>query len=253
MDLKDIVELCFAHTLSETTVGYLAAKIRDHKQLYKILFPDKPFKPKHHYIEHYPELIREQGPLVHVWTMRFEAKHSWFKGVVRESRCFKNILKTLAEKHQLMVGYFLSSPEYLIPDMVIKESRTCSLRMLDSHIKQLIQSTCDYACNGNVLIAASVVVCGTEYAPGMVIVTGSQSCLPAFSLIVHIALISGVLFFVAKSQKSWFCEHVRGFIIHDAGPVTLIKLSDLLDYYPLVPYQYKNEACVMLKHHVSVL
>ena len=52
-------------------------------------------KLKHHFIEHYPELIRESGLLIHMWTMRFEAKRAYFKTVVSESRCFKNVLKML--------------------------------------------------------------------------------------------------------------------------------------------------------------
>jgi len=90
MDLKDIAELCFAPKISEIAVGCLASKIRDHKLLYKILK-----KLKHHFTEHNPELIRKFGPLIHMWTMRFEAKHAHFKTVVLESRCFKNGHATL--------------------------------------------------------------------------------------------------------------------------------------------------------------
>ena len=77
MELKDIVELCFAPCITEHAVGYLATKIAAHKRLYKELFPQTNLKPKHHYVEHYPQLIREFGPLTNMWTMRFEAKHSF--------------------------------------------------------------------------------------------------------------------------------------------------------------------------------
>ena len=36
------------------------------------------------------------GPLVHVWCMRYEAKHSYFKQLVRVTENFKNMLKTLS-------------------------------------------------------------------------------------------------------------------------------------------------------------
>ena len=54
-------------------VGYLAIGIQDHKNNSKLLFPDKKFKPKYHFVELYPDLVREVGPLVSLWTMRFEA------------------------------------------------------------------------------------------------------------------------------------------------------------------------------------
>ena len=61
--------------------------------------------PKHHFLEHYPELIRAYGPLVSLWTMRFEAKHSFFKRVVRHTRSFRNIVLSLTMKHQLLLAY----------------------------------------------------------------------------------------------------------------------------------------------------
>lgn len=43
-------------------------------------------RTKHHFIDHYPQLIRCYGPLVELWTMRFEANHSFFKEVVHDTR-----------------------------------------------------------------------------------------------------------------------------------------------------------------------
>lgn len=54
-------------------------------------------------------MIRFFGPLVSLWTMRFEAKHSFLKQVVRHTRCFKNILLSLAVKHQFMMAYYMES------------------------------------------------------------------------------------------------------------------------------------------------
>lgn len=75
----------------------------------KEAFPDFKLRPKHHYIEHYPDLVRRFGPLVNLWTMRFEGKHRFFKRVVHDTQNFKNVLKTLADRHQYMVAYHLSA------------------------------------------------------------------------------------------------------------------------------------------------
>ena len=61
-------------------------------QKYQQLFPHvKLQNTKHHYLEHYPEMIKLFGPLVLFWTMHFEAKHSFFKKVGRHTNCFRNI------------------------------------------------------------------------------------------------------------------------------------------------------------------
>lgn len=47
------------------------------------------------------------GPIVHLWSMRFEGKHKEFKTIAR-GNCYKNILKTLVLNHQRNLAYNLS-------------------------------------------------------------------------------------------------------------------------------------------------
>ena len=98
MDLKEVVELWLCSEFTEESIQYLQSKIQDHREMLKEVFPDFKLHPKHHYIEHYPDLVRRFGPLVHLWTMRFEGKHRFFKRV-RDTQNLKNVLKTLADKH----------------------------------------------------------------------------------------------------------------------------------------------------------
>lgn len=88
LTLKDIVELVVAPIHSAESLGYLESKISEHRKLYQEVFPGQNLSPKHHFLEHYPELIRCYGPLVALWTMRFEAKHSFFKQIVRHAKNF---------------------------------------------------------------------------------------------------------------------------------------------------------------------
>jgi hypothetical protein len=88
MTLKDIVELAVAPVHTVETIAYLDFKISEQ---IPCSFSRTKLIPKHHFLEHYPALIEEYGPLVGVWTMRFEAKHSIFKQIVRHSqfqKCF---------------------------------------------------------------------------------------------------------------------------------------------------------------------
>lgn len=96
-DLKDIVDLVVSPVHTKDSIGF---KISEHRIQFQEVFPDCELKPKHHFLEHYPYLIRKFGPLVALWTMRFEAKHSYFKRVVRKIRCLKNVLLSLSQRHQ---------------------------------------------------------------------------------------------------------------------------------------------------------
>ena len=49
------------------------------------------------------------GPLVRYWCMRFEGKHNYFKDLAHRVKCFKNIAKTLATRHQHLMCYYLGT------------------------------------------------------------------------------------------------------------------------------------------------
>lgn len=78
LDLKEIVEMVVAPVHTHETIAYLDVKVCEHRHRLLELIPGETLKPKHHYLEHYSHLIRCFGPLVGVWTIRFEAKHSFF-------------------------------------------------------------------------------------------------------------------------------------------------------------------------------
>ena len=51
------------------------------------------------------------GPLVRHWTMRYEAKHSYFKTLAHTLGNFTNISYSLAMRHQQHVCYLLNRPK----------------------------------------------------------------------------------------------------------------------------------------------
>lgn len=75
---KDIVDLVVTtkHTEKES-IHFLDCKVSEHRELLQTTFPDFRLRPKHHFIEHYPQMIKTFGPLSDVWTMRFEGKHTF--------------------------------------------------------------------------------------------------------------------------------------------------------------------------------
>lgn len=100
IQLHAIVELCMSPT--HTGTGLLDSLIADHRYRFFTVFPQGKLIPKHHFAEHYLQLIKAFGPLVLLWTMRFEAKHHFFKKLVRQTCCFRNIVKSKVQVHVRM-------------------------------------------------------------------------------------------------------------------------------------------------------
>ena len=53
--------------------------------------------------------VHRFGPPVRFWCMRFESKHNYFKDLAHRVKCFKNIPKTMAERHQYLLCFYLNS------------------------------------------------------------------------------------------------------------------------------------------------
>lgn len=115
MLLKDIVELAVAPRHTEETRHFLDCKIAEHRHLLQLTFPDFSLRPKHHFVEHYPQLIRKFGPLCEVWTMPFEGKYKFFKRAIRTMQNLKNVAMTLATKHQWAISYHLDCSSFFRP------------------------------------------------------------------------------------------------------------------------------------------
>ena len=54
--------------------------------------------------------------------MRFESKHNYFKDLAHRVKCFKNIPKTMAQRHQEFVCYYINSGANCSP--FLKENKT---------------------------------------------------------------------------------------------------------------------------------
>lgn len=84
-------------------------------------------------------MIRCFGPLVGLWTMRFEGKHSFFKNVAHHTKCLKNVALTLAKKHQLMIAYHLHSSTPRKPGFEVSGASRVPLEVLKDEVSLPIQ------------------------------------------------------------------------------------------------------------------
>lgn len=57
IDLKEIVQLVLSPSFTKESIQYMPSKMSDHRQSLKAVFPHFKLRPKHHYIEHYPESV----------------------------------------------------------------------------------------------------------------------------------------------------------------------------------------------------
>lgn len=191
------------------------------------------------------------GPLVCHWTMRFEAKHSFFKQIVRHTSCFKNIPLTLASKHQLMIAFHLNSPSHVKPPLEVSDVSNVPIDVVKDEMAQAIRQK--YPDTHEVHLAKKASSCGVAYSKGMIVVHGSKSGLPEFAEIFQMCVINDRLFLIVNVMCAWYNEHYRAFALDlPSKAMKLLALDELMDVYPLSDYRVGTRHMVTLKRHIII-
>ena len=216
--------------------------------MFQKVFPNSRLRPKHHYLEHYPHLIKVFGPLVDVWTMRYEGKHKFFKRVIREAQNFMNVPLTLAQRHQSMMAYHLDSASFFKPSLEVDKVKSVAVASFPDSVQHQLSK---HSTQSTVLKASSVHVDGIKYATGMVISVGSCAGLPEFKQIDEILVVNADVLFICKSLIAWYHEHLRAYeLCKSTVSLAVPQLRHLNDVFTLSAYKVKDEMFVSLKRYI---
>lgn len=250
LNLKDIVELVLSSVHTESTICFLESKISEHRHRFLEAFPAEKLIPKHHFLEHYPQMIRAFGPLVFLWTMRFEGKHSFFKRVVRHTHSFRNILFSLAMKHQLMIAYHLNGRNIVHQPLQVTKMSNVEFAVLRDDIRRAVQKK--FPDKSSCQVANTVFCSGTKYSTGMILAHGATGCLPDFVELMQVVVIKGRVAFIVKCFRAWFFEHLRSFELQPKRQIKVIEPSELSDVFPMASYKVGGKCMVTLKHFIDL-
>lgn len=95
-----ITEICSSISISDDMIVELENLITQHHALYLNILKED-LKPKHHFLLHYPRIMKLVGPLHYISSMRFEGKHKDLKTYAHNIRSRVNIPFSLADRMQM--------------------------------------------------------------------------------------------------------------------------------------------------------
>jgi L-rhamnose mutarotase len=168
--LREVVELICAPTVTLEHIAVMQDKIEEYIERHMECFPGKHLIPKHHFITHYPALTVCCGPLIRLWTLRFESKHSYFKETVRTCQNFVNITKTCADKHQLLKALY-SAGSLFGPVVQVTRSMPFNIDMYNSQVRFAIAGFTMLTCSSETDVAEQAVVRNIVYEKGLYVLT----------------------------------------------------------------------------------
>jgi hypothetical protein len=74
-------------------------------------------------------------PLIHIWTMHFESKHSYFKPAIRNLHSFNNVTQTLANQ---LLQCFQMAGKMFSPDVNTSGNITFDKHLYSSEIQTAV-------------------------------------------------------------------------------------------------------------------
>ncbi|KAK3924534.1 UPF0213 protein VPA1222 [Frankliniella fusca] len=204
------------------------------------LFPDVQLRPKHHYLSHASELIKCFGPLVRVFTLRFEAKHQFFKRAMKSSKNSINPLKSLAVRHELFLAFVRTGADFRCDIQVFGDSEFIQHAVLHYNLDQSRE-------------CVRAIVKGTTYQKGNVVVirqAGYQNLVELGSIVLIIYDNNDKLYLLLQKKKSEFVPHLRVYELHSTLSYECVCVDDLFSHQSLYVYKINGHQFVKLKHAV---
>ena len=226
ISLLEIMGICFAQKITLSSILNLKRIVKEHLSLFKETYGARVL-PKQHYLVHLPTQMMMFGPLLRTWCMRFEAKHAYFKDIVRRLKNCKNLPLTLAKRHQQMECADMLTVDEDDPCSLFKDdfrlgnSRPLAGRRQED-AKTLITRFYEIDLTEFAMFEAkSVVVHGTKYVCGdnnYLLLGLNEHGLPEFGKILKIwyALQIQDPFFVTKVMEcEQYCDRLVAYKISE--------------------------------------
>lgn len=261
--MLEITAICLNKKITVNILGYLRLLIKEHLQLFKDVFKQN-ITPKQHYLVHLPTQILKFGPTVRAWAMRFEAKHQTFKKIPKVTKNFKNLPKTLSERHQSgvradsmpLADDDASDHPLFRGDFTVGRGTTSS-RVLEDRDREDVARYIErfYPTFGELSEAiifqvGSVTIHGTCYKAHLntILLAEMGHSLPVFASLMNIWVCETYVFFGLKLYETVeFASSLHAYEIKEEempSGLFIIEIKDLV--IPSVVHIYKHDGCMYI-------
>ncbi|XP_028417218.1 uncharacterized protein LOC114543833 [Dendronephthya gigantea] len=243
--LLEIVRIIFSPLISKEQMPYLQVLIQNHHENFRLLYPHASIIPKMHYMIHMPRIMLKLGPLIRIWCMRYEAKHSYFKRLAISCGNFINLPYSLTKRHQEGLCYRINMSEgghstFLQKGIDIgpgTETYAGNLGYYDLLCESY--EFCDVIPQTSVFEAKWVVIGGTKYKCNAAVHIGydEHDC-PLFWRIHKICIVEknlmGIQFVVEPMETNIFNSHFQCYEVSlpSADDMKIFKQSEFSCYIP---------------------
>ena len=257
MICRTISDLLFAPAISSEDLDILEYAISSFVKLFQQLFPGKTV-PKLHFLLHYVTQIRKLGPLRHLWCMRFEGKHQYFKRIAHQLCNFRNVAYSLAKRHQLRLCWEYMSTDFLQREPAAENATPKSFSSYTRDVQQaLLDFVLDISEDSTISEEEIILSCKTlrlntvKYSEKdcfIVDISHTEEVPVFFKIIAILNLRSKWLLYGCIYVSSTFNKHMHAYEVESIDCWSVIEAGQEIDHHALDLYSH-NEKNFIVMHH----
>lgn len=235
VSLRRIVDIIMRPSVPLDHCDLLTRYVQEHHSLYMNL-TGRNLTIKFHNLVHYPRLIREYGPLIHTWSMRYDAKHKVLKSVATSVATRKNLSFTIAKKSQLHLSHEFYNNNFVRSSVVWGPNAFSSSNFWENLDTTLLTTPCpEVLKHKNTAIRPWIEIHGTKYQEGVILNLDIDevTSLPLFGVFkkVFITEDQKVYFFLQNYQTTEFDTKLFSFKIELVQSYSFLEQEKIHDYH----------------------
>ena len=252
---RTIGDILFAPSIASDDVDLLNFYIEDFLECFVAMFPNQ-MTPKLHFLLHYPTQIKKHRPLRHLWCMRFEGKHQYFKRVAQQLCNFRNVALSLARRHQMRLCWELTSEDFLQTE--VDGEGTASLQFL-SLTRNIQQTIINYANIDFDEVEKDEVVLTCQTLHMNAVKYAVKDCFILELIELEEVPVFFKIFNIVNFRSKWllygcillsdaFNEHMHSYEVQTSDIWCLIEPGQEIDYHALDVYNIEGTNYITLHH-----
>jgi len=253
LSCRCICDFVLAPVVAKDELGMLEVLIAHHHRLLADIGANC-FFPKMHYLVHYPRLMMLFGPLRHLWSMRFEANHQYFKQLAKRTRNFKNITATLAGRYQRKKCCEQAGENCRGASLLFPENQTpVSIATLPAQLRDVLLGKFGIPSDAHCRLVKWLTVDGCKlFVNGLLILDKTEDNMPVFLQIQYILQYLGLwvvcgTVIVAES----FLNHYHAYSLKSTDEMlAVVPYEPSVNHPVITSYNLNDCEVAVLRHRI---
>lgn len=235
----------FSDKLLDVQIGYFEEKLKRFFELYPVCFPDTMPINKMHHLSHYPEMIRQHGPLAQYSCMLFEMKFRDSKALSKVCNNFRNLPLSITKRLNLRQVQSILNHDYIIGQVEVISCKTTPKNALENG--ELLEDLPE-----QVNIAKHIKIDNTSFRPGLVTRFLFEDKLE-YGIIVRIIMVENdVICIVNRLNQIKYDYMINSVLVTLSGDTMRVNKSQLLTKktYNLWKKTGKSDLYLSMKYNI---